>query len=266
MSGGDMNSPEKRAGILKEKMPHLFPRGRLLYVPVLRRLWKIVLKVRFHLFQRHRYDRLVMERAAGHTIIVLPQVFNPRLFRSGEFLARALNERLIPEGSTVLDMGTGSGIGAIEASRWAREVLAVDRNPAAIRCAAMNILLNGVEDRVKVKEGDLFKGLEDRQFHVVLFNPPYFHGESKNPLDHAWRSPDTVERFAAQLPDFLVRNGSALVVFSSDGDVEAFLNSFIARGFQIEVVTELDLINEILILYRMLPPKRDTDDALTSTH
>jgi release factor glutamine methyltransferase len=226
----------------------------------------MVLKIRYQLFQTHRSDRLVMEYAAGYPLIVLPQVFNPRLFRSGAFLARALDDRMIPENSRVLDMGTGSGIGAIAAARRAGEVLAVDRNPAAIRCAAINILLNGVEDRVKVKGGDLFDGLEGRRFQVVLFNPPYFHGEPKDLLDGAWRSPDTIDRFARGLPDYLTEDGSALVVFSTDGDVEAFLSCFLTLGYRVELLKSLDLINEILILYRMLPPGGKADDAPAGTH
>ncbi len=54
----------------------------------------------------------------------------------------------------VLDIGTGTGILAIAAAKLgAREVLAIDHNELAVETARRNILLNGVEDRVKVKLG-----------------------------------------------------------------------------------------------------------------
>jgi methylase of polypeptide subunit release factors len=116
-------------------------------------------RVVFRLFQRHRYGRLVIETVAGTPLVVLPGVFNPKLFQTGEFLAETLSERWVPPGSTVLDMGTGSGVGAVFAARWARRVVAVDISPTAVRCARINVLLHGLEDRVEVRAGDLFEPL-----------------------------------------------------------------------------------------------------------
>ena len=61
-------------------------------------------------------------------------------------------------------MGTGSGVGAVFAAQWARRVVAVDINPAAVRCARINALLNHVEDRVDVVEGDLFEPIGGQRF------------------------------------------------------------------------------------------------------
>lgn len=49
----------------------------------------------------------------------------------------------------VVDMGTGTGILAVSCGALgAAKVLAVDRNPLAMRVAARNIFLNGLQDRV----------------------------------------------------------------------------------------------------------------------
>ena len=106
-------------------------------------------RVRFLLFQRHRFDRLALEWVAQRPFLILPQVFNPALFWTSEWLAQALNAHLIPAGSQVLDMGTGSGVGAIFAAQWTDRVTAVDINPAAVRCAQINVLLNELEDLTK---------------------------------------------------------------------------------------------------------------------
>ena len=214
-------------------------------------LWRTLLQWRFRLFQRHRYDRLALEEVAGKPILVLPQVFNPGLFDTSQLLVRTLNARLIPPGSTVLDMGTGSGIGAVFAAQWARRVVAVDINPAAARCARINALLNQVDDRVEAHQGDLFAPVQGQQFDVVLFNPPFYRGTPRSALDHAWRSTDTVERFAAGLRSHLTPNGHALVVLSTDGETDAFLRAFRANHFDIEVVARRDLINETVTIYRL---------------
>jgi release factor glutamine methyltransferase len=148
-------------------------------------------------------------------------------------------------------MGTGSGVGAVVAAKWASRVVAVDINPEAVRCARINALLNHVEDRVEVFQGDLFAPVHDRGFDLVLFNPPYFRGRPEGALDQAWRATDVVERFAAGLRDHLRPGGHALVVLSSDGDGAAFLQSFRANGLAIAVVAERDLINEVLTIYKL---------------
>lgn len=215
----------------------------------MRSLWRRLLRWRFLAFQRHRHDSLVLEEVAGKPILVLPQVFNPKLFRTGEFLAQSLNSDLVPSGSTLLDMGTGSGIGAVFAAQWAGRVVAVDINPAAVRCAQINALLNEVEERVYVRQGDLFEPVRGARFDVVLFNPPFFRGEPASDLERALWSDDVMERFAAGLGRHLMPVGYALVILSSDGDVAGWLRAFRENGFTIETVAESDFVNETLTLY-----------------
>lgn len=216
------------------------------------RLWRLCLLLRFDLFQRHRHDRLVIEAVAGAPIVVLPQVFNPALFRTGEFLASLLDRSLVRDGTSVLDMGTGSGAVAVAAARLGARVLAVDINPHAVRCARINALLNGIEDRLEARRGDLFAAVGERRFDLVLFNPPYFRGVPRNELDRAWRATDTVERFAAGLPSHLAPGGCALVLLSTDGDAPAFLRAFEAAGLDVEVFARRHLINEVLTVYRFM--------------
>ena len=105
------------------------------YAPAMERLsratWSRLLWWRFRLFQRHRHNRLVIERIGKRQLVVLPDVINPKLFRSGQFLADSLHA-LIRPGMRVLDMGTGSGIGAIVAAGLGARVTAVERRPPAV--------------------------------------------------------------------------------------------------------------------------------------
>ncbi|HUY99987.1 MAG TPA: HemK2/MTQ2 family protein methyltransferase, partial [Thermomicrobiaceae bacterium] len=227
--------------------------------PWLRRRWRQGLALAVPLRKR-RLGRPVLERVTGYPILVLPGVFNPRLMRSGEFLARTLDDRLIPPGCRVLDMGTGTGIGAVAASRWAGQVVAVDINPQAVRCARVNALLNGVEERVQVYHGDLFAPVRGECFDVVLFNPPYYRGQPRDLGDHAWRSVDVVERFARSLGRHLSPSGHALVVLSTDGDQPGFLAAIRAHGFESRAVARRDVVNEILTVYQLTRGEQDTDD------
>lgn len=215
------------------------------------RLWRLWLRVRFRLFQRRRHDALVLEEVAGLPVLVLPQVFNPKLFWTGEFLARLLDERLVPPGAAVLDLGTGTGIGALAAARWAGRVVAVDINPAAERCARINVLLNRVDDRVEVRGGDLFDPVEGERFDVILFNPPYYPGVPRNRLDQAFRGGEVAQRFARGMAAHLRPGGYALVLLSSLGDAAGFLAELRAAGFSVDPEAEQRRIGEVLTVYRV---------------
>lgn len=102
---------------------------------------------------RHRYDDFLIERVHGVPILVTPTVFNPKRLRTGEFFASRLDATLIEGNADVLDMGTGSGVCAVFAAGYARRVVAVDINAAAVRCAGINAALNLLEDKIDVRHG-----------------------------------------------------------------------------------------------------------------
>ena len=208
----------------------------------------------FRLWQpvyRRRYDRLVLETLDGVPLLMLPGVFNGVLLRTGAFLARILTALpLAASGDvSVLDLGTGSGLGAVFAARRGFRVVGVDINPEAVRCARINVLLNQVEDRVEIRPGDLFAPVAGERFDFVLFNPPFYRGIPRNNLDYAWRGVDTFERFAAGLPAALKPGGRALIVLSSDGNGEEMLAALRAYACALEVVARRDLGNEVLTVY-----------------
>jgi len=205
---------------------------------------------------RRRLDRVVVETVRGVPLVVLPEVFNPVVFRSGRFLAEALADGVVTqqpraagEAPRALDLGTGSGIGALFAARAGYAVTAVDLNPEAVRCARANALLNGLEDRIEVLRGDLFAPVMGRRFDLVLFNPPFFRGEPRRLRDAAWRSLDVPERFAAALPEHLAPEGRALVLLSSHGDEAGLLAALEARGMELSVAAARDFGAEVLRLH-----------------
>ena len=217
-----------------------------------RRAWRLVLRLKLALIDRRRYRSLVLEDVCGVPLVVLPDVFNPKLLRSGAFLSEQLHRAdLVPLGARVLDLGCGSGACGLVAARRSSKVVAIDINPAAVRCTRINALLNNVN--LDIRAGDLFGPVPDDRFDVVLFNPPYYRGTPGDDLDHAWRSPDLVERFAAELGNHLRPGGHALLVLSSDGDGIAYLRALELAGFTYSEVARRDFINEVMTVYRLRP-------------
>jgi methylase of polypeptide subunit release factors len=205
---------------------------------------------------RQRLGRVVIEEIEGVPLVVLPEVFNPAVFRTGALLARAVMAwtppgQARPEEVRVLDVGTGSGVGAVFAARRGFQAVAVDVNPQAVRCARINALLHQQEERIDARQGDLFSAAGGERFDLVLFNPPFFRGEPANSLDRAWRSTDVLERFAAGLGPALRPAGEALVVLSTDGDGAALLRGLEHRGLGVEVAMRRDFGNEVITVHRI---------------
>ena len=218
-------------------------------IPGIQRLYLIYLNGKFYLFQRHRHNRLALERIAGVPFLILPEVMNPKLFRTGEFLAQTLNSHLIPEGSKILDMGTGSGVGAVFAAKWATKIVAVDVNPAAVRCARINVMLNKLENKIEVREGDLFAPLKNEKFDVVVFNPPYLTGTPKTAFERAIWGEKVIESFALKLQDYLQPEGKALLVLSNLANIVNIFSYFKENGFELATISERRFINETLTLH-----------------
>jgi release factor glutamine methyltransferase len=208
----------------------------------------------YRLTGKARYDDYRLEWVQGVPILVTPSVFNPKIPRTGAFLAAQLDAvSLVGEQAQVLDMGTGSGVCAVFAARRARRVVAVDINPAAVRCAGVNALLNHLEHRIEVRHGDLFAPVQGERFDLILFNPPFLRGTPRDDRERAWRSTDVAERFAAGVHEHLNPGGSVLVVLSTFGKAQVFLDEFRRRGFAISVLAQQRFINEQLAIFRLVP-------------
>jgi release factor glutamine methyltransferase len=220
------------------------------------RLFGKVLALSYRLTGKDRYDDFRLERVQGVPFVVMPSVFNPKVPRTGEFLASQLDARLVERDAEVLDMGTGSGVCAVFAARHARRVVAVDVNAEAVRCAGINALMNHLEHKIDVRHGDLFAPVPAERFDLVLFNPPFLLGTPQDDRDRAWRSNDVAERFAAGLGDHLKPGGFALVLLSSFGDAAVFLEQFRRQGFTVSVLAGRRFINETLAIFKLVPSKQ----------
>jgi len=82
-----------------------------------------------------------------------------------EVIARA------PAGLRVADVGTGSGVLAVEAAARGHRVIATDLYDTALQLARFNALLNGVD--VDFRRGHLFEPLADGAFDLVVTAPHY---------------------------------------------------------------------------------------------
>jgi SAM-dependent methyltransferase len=223
---------------------------RLAELAPARGFWRFFLAWRFRLFQRHRHRHLTLEYVDGVPILVLPDVFNPKLFRTGEALVSFLETEPLQPDMAVLDLGTGSGIGAVFAARRGARVVATDLIAEAVRCARINALLNGVEAWIDARQGDLFEPVSGERFDLVLFNPPYYRGRPRETWEYAWRSDDVLERFAAGLPGVLHPDGRALLILSTD--MVGATDTLTRCGLGWRLLWQREFINERLMVVEVV--------------
>ncbi len=155
----------------------------------------------------------------------------------------------VDAGERVLDMGTGCGILGVLAAKKAQEVIAVDVNPYAVRCAKANAGFNNVRGKLTFVQGDLFTWLsENATFDVILFNAPYLPAderESDSWINRAWaggvRGRQIIDRFISDVPKHLARWGRVLLMQSTLADVDETLRRFARCHLNAKVVAECSL-------------------------
>jgi methylase of polypeptide subunit release factors len=109
------------------------------------------------------------DRPDGAPFVPPPDVVFPAIYAGTlRFL------RLLPlsPAAAALDLGTGTGVGALVLSRHARRVVALDVTARACHFAAFNRRLNACTN-VEVVQGDLYGPLEGRTFDRIVTHPPY---------------------------------------------------------------------------------------------
>ncbi|HYM19233.1 MAG TPA: methyltransferase [Micropepsaceae bacterium] len=218
-----------------------------------------------------KLKRAVMERVRGREFIVWPGVLNPVIFRAGRYLAEFLQDTPLirvnaNDPPTALDLGTGCGILAVFAAARGYNVTAVDIEPRAVSCARANAILNKLEDKIRVVEGDLFARVAGLSFDLVVFNLPFFRGIPHRPFERAWKSPDVIERCALGLPGALKPDGVALFVLSSHGEPQAMLDGMTRNGLEVERVSSRHFGVETMAIYAARHKPGDAHEERAPSH
>ena len=153
----------------------------------------------------------------------------------------------------VLDIGTGSGLLAVEAAQNpdVTRVVAVDINSEAVKATMKRADDGGVV--VDVRHGDLFEPVKGELFDLILFNSPYLpsEGEADEP---SWaggqRGDEVITRFLDEAYHHLNPGGIVLMIYSTHSNLELEKWDTI---YCIEVLEELAIFYERLFCVLLRP-------------
>lgn len=132
----------------------------------------------------------------GHTLEITPDVLIPRF--DTEVLALRGIQMTSQLGGEVLDLCAGSGCVGIAIAHSAAEAHVVlgEISPKARKICRKNVVNHKLEQRVEVKELDVFSPPTVEElgtFHVIVSNPPYINSKDME------RLPLTVKNFEPHL-------------------------------------------------------------------
>lgn len=148
------------------------------------------------------YRNLVKRRACGEPVAY---ILGEKEFYSIKFkvnknvlIPRPETEHLVeetiniikqyfPKNQTVkiLDIGTGSGCIAVAlaANLDNVSIIATDISEEALNTAAMNSVLNKVDEKIEFRMGNLFEPVKNEKFDIIVSNPPYIAEDDKNVME-----------------------------------------------------------------------------------
>jgi release factor glutamine methyltransferase len=134
-------------------------------------------------------DQPVTNLLGGNKITALPDVYAGWL--DSELMCEVIQ---IPKNAVVLDLCTGTGVIAIKAAQLgAKQVIAVDLNPEAVKSAKINV--DALKVNVDVREGSLFTPVKGMTFDIIIINPPYINHEAVDKTEICfWDAGNSVTR------------------------------------------------------------------------
>ena len=193
----------------------------------------------------------------GLTIEIHQEVYEP-----AEDTFQLIEAVEIKEGDSVLEIGTGCGITALECARIGAKVICTDINPHAVKLAKRNYLINkaSLKGSVEIRQGDLFSVLNyDERFDIIIFNPPYLPTQPEERIGGTgWLDMATdggvdglksIKKFIEDLNKHLKKTGHAYFVFSSMSDRKKLENYLEKAGLKSEIILGCWFDDEKLDIY-----------------
>jgi len=216
-------------------------------------------------FMRLRHQDNAMRRISGKKVFfegkgfhVFEEVYEP----SEDTFLLAESLKVKPD-EIVLDVGTGCGILAVLSALGARQVVTVDVNPHAVRCAKLNAKSHKVSEKLDIICGDLFGPFKEGElFDLILFNAPYLPTEEDEPKDlvsRSWSGGKTgrnlIDSFLKSVSSHLKTGGRILLVQSTLSDVDRTLKELVQIGFKAGILAEQKAFFEAVTLIEASKPQ-----------
>ncbi len=163
------------------------------------------------------------------------------------FLLQKTIKPYAEKAASCLDVGTGSGVQAVELRKHCNNVLAVDINPEVIQFCKKEFL------NIEFRLSDLFENIEET-FDLITFNPPYLPNEAKDPdiaLDGGPEGWELIKKFLEVAKSHLNKNGTILLLFSSFSKTDKVLEILKKENYSFKEIAKTHIHFEDLFVYEL---------------
>lgn len=132
-----------------------------------------------------------------------------------------MNKSLHIENKKVLEIGVGSGIISIALAKKNNKVVSTDINKTAIFVCKINCIINNVEEKIELVEGDLFGDIHSR-FDYIVTNPPFLPIKENNKNYYFSNGGNdglkVIRRIIEKSSDYLEKTGEAIILGGAFGN------------------------------------------------
>ena len=162
----------------------------------------------------------------------------------------------IKPGQKVLEIGTGTGIVAMYASKLSDNITVTDINFDACELARKNFKANNIEN-IEILFGNLFEVVKNRKFDIILFNTPYLPTENdeviEDNLNYAFdggiNGRKVIDLFLNEVANHLNDGGIVQIIQSSLSDNRKTIKKLNQSGFIAEIAkTEHFFFEDITLI------------------
>ncbi|MEM9820572.1 MAG: methyltransferase [Bacteroidota bacterium] len=156
----------------------------------------------------------------GLAICIYPSVFHPGWLGTTKNLLHFIRS-LELKNKQMLELGAGSGLLSLWASRAGARVTASDINPLAIQSIQESAQRNQLS--LTVIHSDLFTAIPPQVFDVMLINPPFYPQQPQNDRERAFFCGPNFEYFHqlfATIQSYLAPQAEVYMILTDDCDLK----------------------------------------------
>jgi len=180
-----------------------------------------------------------------------PQVFHPGFFFSTQLLLQYISKLPLTE-KNFLELGCGSGLISIVASKKGAKVTATDINAIAVESLRKSSVKNNAD--ITTILSDLFDNIPKQQFDIIAINPPYYQKQPLTALDHAWYCGENGEYFSRLfdgLADYIHPGTEIIMVLFEDCRMEMITGFAAQHGFSLNCMHSKNNILEKNFIFKI---------------
>lgn len=189
---------------------------------------------------------------------------HPEVYEPAEDTFMMLDSINVSSDDTVLEIGTGTGIIALDCAMNGATVICSDCNPYAVELVKKNVeenksILTGLID---VRYGKLFDIIhQNESFDLIVFNPPYLPTAKEEYVgETGWFDTavsggnsglKTTSSFLNKLSKYLADDGRAFIIFSTNSPKKKY-NQILKKNKLVQTtVSKQSFINETIEVHKI---------------